>query len=277
MRINAYILAAESTWIEASVLSYYYIVDTLVVSYDKNGRGWTGAKIDVEECLDRLRVIDRDKKMLFRPGEYARCDYEPMENETYQRQCAIDDASKGVDWVLQIDTDEVLPNPNRLVDILKYAELRNIPAVEWPMRVLFRRLSDGRFLEVCAEDGSDRFEYPGPIAVRPGVKLVYARRTDSRFLVPIVMGDKSSPEIRWPKKINEYREELLNSEDVIVHNSWARSPADLRCKIAAWGHNQGLRSWLYYYFFWLPAPYSWKYLHDFHPFIRGLWPALKPC
>ena len=277
MRINAYILAADPAWIEASVLSYYDIVNEIIVSYDEKKTSWTGTPIAVDECLIHLRAIDRDDKMRFCPGLYARLEFKPMVNETYQRQCALDEARTGADWVLQIDTDEVLPNPQAILKMLFYAEQQDIPAVEWPMRVLFHTLQDGRFLEVCAADGSDRFEYPGPIAVRPGAVLTDARRAQGPFLRPVVAGDRHSLQVRQTMSEGEHRVELSDGADAILHRSWARSSDSVHSKIASWGHNEGLRSWMFYYLRWKPAPYLWRITRDFHPFARGLWPALKPC
>lgn len=276
MRLSAYILAADPAWIEASVLSYYDIVEEIVVSYDETKRGWTGAPIQVHDCLRRLNAIDRNGKMRFCPGHYARLEYSPMQNDTYQRQCALDEVGRDAEWVLQLDTDEVLPNQQALLSILNLAEERDIPAVEWPMRVLFQKMNDGRLLQVCAADRQDRFEYPGPIAVRPGSTLVDARRTAGRFLRPIVLGDNHSLQILHPIECNEVRIELKSGIDAILHNSWARSPSSIRSKIGSWGHNEGMKSWLYYYLRWKPAPYLWCFMRDFHPFARGLWPALKP-
>lgn len=277
MRINAYILAADPAWIEASVLSYYDLVDKIIVSYDETKTSWTGTPIAVDECLERLRAIDRDNKMCYSPKHYARLNHKPMENETYQRQCALDEASTDADWVLQFDTDEVLPDFLDLLKVLNCADAQGIPAVEWPMRVLFHTLPDGRFLEVCAADGSDHFEYPGPIAVRPGAKLKNARRVEGAFLRPVVAEDNQSLQVKHPVGEGETRTILENTSSAILHQSWARSPESIRSKIASWGHNEGLRSQIFYYLRWRPAPYLWRVMRDFHPFARGLWPALKPC
>lgn len=277
MKIHAYVLAADPAWIEASVLSYYSLVDRIVVSFDSAQRGWTGAPIRVEECLERLRALDREGKMRYAPGTYARSGYTPMENETHQRQEAVRIAGVGADWVLQLDTDEVLPNPGALRDLLREAAARNVPAVEWPMRVLFRRQRSGQFLEVCAPGGRDRYEYPGPVAVRPEVTFVGARRTGTSFLRPIVRGDCVSLQVCAAPAPGEQRLECLEPGDAVVHNSWARTPESIRRKIGSWGHSAGYRSWLFYYTSWRPAARLWPLMRDFHPFARGLWPRLKPC
>ncbi|MBE7158495.1 MAG: hypothetical protein INR62_08700, partial [Rhodospirillales bacterium] len=124
MRTNAYLLAADPAWIESSVLSYYPLVERIVVSYDEDGFGWTGAPLDIDQCLRRLRVIDRDGKLDFQPGHYARREFfrRPLENDTYQRQCALDQAGTDADWVLQLDTDEIIGDASIFTDCLAQAD-----------------------------------------------------------------------------------------------------------------------------------------------------------
>lgn len=274
--IKAYILAADPAWIEQSVSSYYGIVDEIIVTYDKTSRGFTGVPIPVDECLQRLRAIDSENKMRFCPGDYSKPDERtPMGGEVYQRQCAFAEIGNDADWILQIDTDELLPNPDRLIDLLEYAGREEIPVVEWPMRVLFQRLSDGRFLEVCRTNGGDHFEYPGPIAARPGVNPLHGRRAHGTFLRTAVNGDNYSLQVRRPAEPDERRVEFCNTEDAILHFSWARTPEEMRLKVASWSHHDGLKSWMFYHLYWKGAPYLWRWMRDFHPFARGLWPALR--
>src|SRR6516162_3884119 len=119
MKLNAYVLAADPTWIQASVLSYYEIVSTLIISYDKRGLGWTGVPVPVEESLALLRAIDEDHKMKFIAGDFARLEHSPIENDTYQRRCALEQASANCDWVLMLDSDEVLPDAGKFVQRLR--------------------------------------------------------------------------------------------------------------------------------------------------------------
>ncbi len=277
MRIHAYLLAADPCWLEAGVSSYYDLVEKIVVSYDQEHRGFSGhGKMPIEECIKRLKAIDRDSKIIFSPGDYGRPDFESMQNETNQRQHALQEAGEGADWVLQLDNDEVLPNPQALLEVLDYARAMDIPAVEWPMRVLFRTMKDGRFLEVCGRTGGPRFEYPGSICVRPSVTLSHARIVEGDFVRPVVAGDRDSLQILRPAAANEYRIALESAEDAVIHNSWGRPASSIRQKVASWGHNEGLKTWMFYYLRWLPAKYLWRWTRDFHPFARGLWPALKP-
>jgi hypothetical protein len=204
----------------------------------------------------------------------ARPDERAGEAETRQRQEALSRASTDADWVLQLDADEVLPDWQALLETMELADPTEMVAIEWPMRVLFRRLARDRYLEVVTAGGMPQYEYPAPIAVRPYSNLVDGRRTHGAFLRAIVRGDRYSTQLQIPRTSVEERHELLEPNQAIWHNSWARSPKHIRTKIRSWGHNQGLRSWVYYYVKWLPAPLTWRILRDFHPLYPSLWPRL---
>jgi hypothetical protein len=272
VRINAYVFAADAEFVEQSVASYYDLVDRLVVSYDVSSRAWNGTPLGVEDCLARLRGLD---KVELRGGRFCRPDLAPIVAETAQRTDALTAAGVDADWVLQIDADEVLPDRSALVAALRAAEELGLPAVEWPMRVLFRSLGHGRFLEVCDTDGGDRYEYPGAVAVRPGTPLANARRVDAPFLRVVVKGDGRSLQVTRPAEDNETRLALLDPQQAIVHYSWAGSRARIRSKVDSWGHSDGWRTRAFYLLRWQPAPLLWRTMRDFHPFAGELWPALK--
>ena len=273
MRVNAYILAADPAWIEASVGSYYHVVNTIVVSFDRSGRGWTAAPIRVNECLDRLRSIDRDGKMRFEPGDHAREGCSPMENDTDQRRRALGLAGEGADWVLAVNTDEILPDARSLVRRLAGEVPEDCEAVEWPMRPFFRQLGPGRFLEVCSRWRRRPIsEYPGCVAVRAGTPLAISRHADARrwrFDVRPVGYDAVE---RQPYEVHG----VIPPAEAILHLSWARSEADLLAKLASWSHNRDFDGLAYFERVWKPSPRRWWRTYDFHPVWPRRWPALRP-
>ena len=232
MKINAYILAADPAWIEASVLSYYDHVERIVVSYDASGRGWTGAQIDVVQCLRRLRAIDRGGKMLFRPGHYARLNQDPMENDTYQRQAALDEASAGADWVLQLDTDEVVADFPTFKACMEQADGAGRAALNFPAIWLYNQIAGRWYLEGCARGWKRAAGYPGPLAVRAGSKLIHARRVESGHY-HVDLGRKCSP-VAVPNHIAVDR--VIAVRNAVYHFSFVRSEQWLRSKFASWGH-----------------------------------------
>jgi hypothetical protein len=274
VRLAAYVLAADPTWIERSVAAYYDQVETILVSYDADGLGWTGSPVESEESLARLRAVDHAGKMQFVGGDHHSLPTAPA-NETRQRQAAIDALADSADWVLQVDSDEVLPDVDQLITALQHADDRGLRVVEWPMRVLFRQLSEHKYLVVTGKTGRDTFEYPGPVAVRPPVELRDARRVDEAFLRVVVDGDRDSLQVTRAAITGEDRSFVVAADAALLHNSWARSPAVIRRKVRAWAHYEGWRTWRHYLLTWLPSRYLWRWQRDLHPFSQGLWPRLK--
>lgn len=272
-RIGAYVLPGDTVWLRRSLGQYYPFLDALVVPVPEDGRGWTGVPIPVEEAVGLIRAADTRGIMRTIPGRWTD-EEDPMRADTAQRQAAVDALSDEVDWILQLDNDEYLPRPEILHRALDEAERQGIDALEWPMRVLFRRTRK-RVLEVVTVDGHPRYDYPGPIAVRSGARLRDARRSEGDFLRLVVRGDTRSLQVSRPFETGEHRVEFLDHEDAILHNSWARDPAATRQKMASWGHSTGSRFNSYYWFRWWPSPLLWRLQRDLHPFARELWPALQ--
>lgn len=271
-RIGAYVLPGDTVWLEKTLVRYYPLLDALVIPVPTDGLGWTGARIPVE---DALAIIDRlDSRHLARriSGRWTDA-AQPMRADTAQRQAALDALADQVDWVIQLDNDELLPDPSALVAAIDEAERRGLGAVEWPMRVLFRRTRRHMF-EIVDAGGRPRYDYPGSVAVRPEMRLTDARRVAGPFLRAVVAGDEASLQLRRPPADGEERWAGLSHDQAIVHDSWARSPREIRRKTRSWGHASGWRGRLYFATVWLPSPLVWRWMRDIHPFARGLWPRI---
>ena len=234
MRINAYIMAADPAWIEASVLSYYDLVHEIVVSYDASGRSWSGTPIAVDACLNRLRQIDTEGKLRFCPGDYARSGHNPMENDTFQRQTALEMAGEGADWVLQLDTDEVLADAGAFLNCLETAHRGGFNGMEYPARWLYRSLGENRYLERCSRFWKTIAGFPGPVAVRPGVRLCNARQSDAHLFRVDFCKRNTDP---WHAPESPVHRAIPPGQG-ILHYSWIREEEELLRKTSAWGHSQ---------------------------------------
>lgn len=271
-RIGAYVLTGDTTWLAKSLRSYYPLLSALVIPWPEDGLGWRGQPLPLDEIRSLVESVDDRRLLRLVPGRWTDREH-PLDMETTQRQAAIDALSPDVDWILQIDGDELLPDAHFLLDALTYAEARGLRAVEWPMRILYRRTHHA-VLQVATASGQPSYEYPGPIAVRPGTTLVSARRTGTAFLRPVVEGDDGSLQVARLALEGEDRSFGVPPAAAIIHNSWARSPRQVWSKVTGWGHASGARGVGYFLAVWLPAPVTWRLLRNFHPFARGLWPRL---
>jgi hypothetical protein len=266
MRLRAYVLAADPAWLETSIQSYYDVVEKIVVSYDRNKVGWTGYPIPVDECLDRARSIDKDKKMEFVPGDFAILSNTPMENDTRQRAHAL--ASVGdADWVLQLDTDEIVVDVACLLDQLARLP-KPVASLVWPMRSFYQQTVDGRYLEVCSRTLHDQIDEYFPVAVRPGSTLISARMTKEEAVTLHSRGLSPKSWFGRPTPIRR--------EQTMLHFSWVRSNEQMLRKLRSWSHAKDFDTEHYYREIWSRAPTEWKTLHDFHPLTPPKWPALRP-
>ena len=240
MRLTAYVLASDPGNLEGSVLAYYDLVSRIVVSYDENGRGWTGAPAHTEECLQRLRSIDRAKKMTFSPGHYARVDNAPLDNDTFQRQAALDEASEGADWVLQIDTDEIIAAPHLFVRCIEEAAEANCAAVNYPATWLYSHAGGSWYLCRCRRGWRKMMDYPGPVAVRAGSRLEHCRRISAEYAFFHVDVKKSPSPLAWPNHVSVNK--VIRASEGIFHFSWVRPKPWLEAKLGSWSHSAG-RDW----------------------------------
>ncbi len=223
MDVAAYVLLGDPSWLAASVSSWYPHVDRVVASYDGTGRSWAGGDISdrIAQCLDLLRQLDTQHKIEEVAGDYVATGDDLMAAETNHRQAALDQASPGADWVLQLDTDEFVPDPADLVSRLRAASTDGVDALEYPARWLYTHVR-GRWYTERVTRRLRRWEaYPGAVAVRPGTRLTYARQTDapSRRLH---LGDGGAGAVRI--------------DQAILHFSMVRSEPIMAWKSAITGH-----------------------------------------
>ena len=245
MKVNAYVLAADPWWLENSIRSYYALVDRIVVSYDSDGLSWTGTVLPVEDCLSRIRSLDTAGKCEFIPGHFARSGHHPLDNDTFQRQCALREASEGADWVIQLDTDEVLMDPDEFSRSLCEAERRAASAMEYPSRWIYNRVGARRFLERSTRWWRVSASYPGPVAIRAGSTLRHCRQSDA----PLYRVDfrPHSTDMAHPRDALVHRVVPVSSG--ILHYSWVRDDEFMRRKAGWSGHSdtysdpEALRQW----------------------------------
>lgn len=232
LRLNAYVLAADPWWLEESIGGYYDLVDRIIVSYDQDAISWTGTPLPVEDCLARIRAIDTHGKCDYRPGHFSRLEHQPMENDTHQRSLALAAASEGCDWVLQLDTDEVIQDPAEFLDCLAEADSRGASGLEYPSRYLYARTSGGNFLEMSSPLWGLMGNYPGPVAVAAGTRPRHARQAD----VDLFRVDFSSHNTDPRHPFDAIVHRVIRPEAGILHYYWVRSEEYMLRKTRWSGH-----------------------------------------
>ncbi|HEY5224724.1 MAG TPA: hypothetical protein VIJ18_16965 [Microbacteriaceae bacterium] len=232
MRVSAYVLVADPAFLRESILAYYDRVDRIVLSYDETSTSWTGTPLPVAECLGLIESVDTEHKCVRAPGRYARLGHHPLENDTFQRQCALAEASDGADWVLQLDTDEVVLDAARFFRALRRAEATGSSGLDFPARWLYAHVGRRCYLEASSRFWRARGGYPGPVAVRAGTRLVQARQAE----VPLYRVDlrpwNTDPSHHHLSSVHE----TVPLDSAIAHYSWVRDDETMRRKFGWSGH-----------------------------------------
>ena len=215
------------------------------MSYDEDGLGWTGSPLT--PTRPRPTACDRPGSQdALRPRQppLAR---ERGRNELTQRQAPLDCSADDTDWVLQIDTDEVLPDFEALLAGLRSADDQGWDGGVADARALPAALRP-RLPCVAGKEGGGTSSTPGPSPCARRSTLTDARRPTGRTCDPS-SGRRQQPAGDPAGRDGEDRS-FGHEEQAILHNSWGRSPTVVLRKVRSWGHYAGWRSWWYFFGTW---------------------------
>jgi hypothetical protein len=232
LRLGAYLMIADVKWIAPCIRALYGLVDQIIISYDERSRGYSGDQIDFAFNLALIRALDPDGKAIFLPGRFFREECDPMENETNQRRISLEAASVKVDWVIQLDTDEILLDPAEFVRQLHAAHTAGREGLEYPARWLYADIGAGRYLERSRRFGGIAASYPGPVAVRVGAKLRHSRQGSESLWRVDFRSKNTDP---WHDSETPV-DAVITPDQAIAHFSWVRSREDMRAKARSSAH-----------------------------------------
>lgn len=235
--LSAYVMLADPSYLAESLSAYYPHVERIVLSYDESGTSWTGTPLPIEQCLEIARRIDVDGKCVAAPGRFARLDADPLANDTFQRQHALDAASEYGRWVLQLDTDEVMLSTGAFFAALEHADAAGAGGLEYPARWLYARVGDGRYLEQTNRFWQRAASFPGPLAVRAGTTLRLARQADIELFRVDLRPRNTDP---WhPADAPVHA--VVSPDEAVVHFSWVRRPEVILRKFHWSGHTAEMK------------------------------------
>lgn len=231
MRIAAYIMLGDPAFLRQSLRSYYNIVDEVLAIFDSERLSWAGRPLEVDECLEIIRGVDTQSKVRYLSGDFHNISDHPLEAETQQRQAALDELGAEWDWILQIDTDEIVGDQVQLIICLRSAEEAARMALDYPARWIYTRCNNGLYLERCRRLWQISANYPGPIAVKPGVKLRHARQTDDPVWHVDFARHSTDPYQLWRTV-----DQIIPASSGLWHMSWVRSEEGFLQKGVISGH-----------------------------------------
>jgi hypothetical protein len=263
VKLHAYVLAGDPAWAARSLRSYYDLVDKIVVAYDQDERSWSGEHLSVRAALHVLHEADPEHKIELLPGRFSDPSRGVLEVETEHRQAALDAASDGCDWVLQLDTDEILLSPDTFMRQLVMADARQAAALDYPLRDFYQYLGGHRYLERSSRFWGNRSAYPGPLAVRSASKLKHCRQVADGLYRVDLSWHNTDPWHPADARVHA----VISPHQAVAHMSWVRTDVQMAEKLRTSGY-AAVKNW--------PREIrAWKWRRE-HPLLTVAATPLSP-
>jgi len=243
-----YCVAYDWARLEHSLPAVYAQADRICLSIDRDRKSWSGERYEFDEGAFRalLARLDPDHKVEVYEDDFHRPDLDPMGNDIRQRRLMAQHMGEG-GWHVQVDVDEYFLDFAGFV-----AELRRLDPEPRPERrpmcvyarwtPLFKRV-EGGYLYV---DFGGKAGEQAPIATNCP-EYVNSRVTQGK---------------------------AVHTPFVVVHDTWARSEAELWQKFSNWGHAKDFDARSYFNLWKAVDAANCRYLRDFHPLYGPDWPRL---
>ncbi|HTB23506.1 MAG TPA: hypothetical protein VK914_12470 [bacterium] len=223
----------------AAIASYYGIADEIVLGLDKDRVSWNGKPFQLDEgdFRRRLKAADPDGKITLVEGDFHSRGSAPA-NDTHERN-ALSLACKPGNWVVQIDSDELLQNPQ---------EFRAWLLKRWrSWRVL------GRWIVVFKRFGEDYL-----VVDKDSAWISLATRRRGRYT-----GCRDTKEMKRHSPLR------------MLHFSWGRDEAELKQKLESWTHARDFDTAKFFDFWKSVDLDNYRSFRDFHPLDGPDWPSLR--
>lgn len=222
-----------------AIKSYYPIADEIILGIDRDRVSFSNNvfPFDSEDFYRGIDEIDQDKKINI-VEENFHSYANPLMNEHFER-LTLTSMTKQDNWVIQIDSDEVLINPFEFRNWIEKAPDYNGIKAKWV--TVYKRFGDD-YLIINEEGGFI------PVGTKDRSKYVSNREVAQPYLI---------------------------SPLVLLHHAYGRSREEVELKIKNWGHSQDidvknmLATWDY------ANLDTYSEIHNFHPLHPPWWKSLQ--
>jgi hypothetical protein len=218
--------------------AYYSIADEIILGMDKDRISWSGKPytIDEDELRKFLTASDADRKITFVEENFHALE-KPLENDRLERTL-LGERCKPGNWVLQIDSDEIIMNA---ADFRTWLLTTNPNGCVWlPLLNIFKRF-DNRCL-----------------AIHPPMEwAAVGTMTRGHY-----------------KSGRDTLEPSIHAPYCLLHFTGARTPQEMRQKLTNWGHSKDFDTDAFFRFWDSLSLENYKQFKNFHPMHPHLWPEL---
>ena len=229
-----------------AISRYYDIADQIILGIDIDRITWSGNKYKFDElAFDQfIKKIDAGGKISVIKKNFHLLQ-KPIDNDTSERRY-LSEMCKDGNWIVQIDADELMLNPQEFKTYLdENEEALDGCALKAHWITVFKAFDDGKFLVIDADGATD-----GKIFVGTKTKNAYT-----------MCRDTNETAIQTPLRL--------------LHVSWGRTRDELQQKLENWGHSRDFNTKAYLEMWDKVTLENYQSFTNLHPLHGPHWPKLK--
>ena len=220
----------------------YGHIEEIYFAVDIERLTWSGEKFEIKEEFWRwLKEFDVSNKIILYEDHFFVLGLKAIQCETRERTMLAEKMGP-CDWYIQIDSDEYFIDFEAFVNKLRDFEPQGPTTVACKVATLFKKVNDG-YLIVAESNEMLNFATNKPV-------YDSARNNESGNII-------------------------LNWDDLVLHQSWARSAEAIYLKLRNWGHKDDFPVDSFYNLWNAVDAYNAYALADFHPLIGSTWRKLR--
>ena len=203
---------------------------------------WSGEKFEInEDFWAWVSEFDTGKKVTIYEDQFYVSGLTAIQCDTRERNM-LSEKMGPCDWYIQIDSDEYFVDFAAFISKLHSFEANGPTTIACNVATLYKEV-DGGFLVVAESNEILNFATNNPV-------YDAARNNDSGNVL-----------VHW--------------DDLVLHQSWARTPEDIYLKLHNWSHKDDFPVQSFYNLWKAIDKYNAYALADFHPLLGPTWRKLR--
>ncbi|RAJ25582.1 hypothetical protein [Pedobacter cryoconitis] len=236
-----YLIAYDYEFVKNSLPRVYDHVSEIIFAVDIDRKTWSGVDFVIpDEFWDWVSAFDTGDKITIYQDNFYIPELSQINCDTRERNMLAEKMGQ-CDWYIQIDSDEYFVDFGAFVQKLENYKPTEPTTVKCTVAALYKQVSSG-FLVVNKSTETLCFATNNP---------VYDMARDN------TSGNKY---VYW--------------DDLVLHQSWARNPEEIKLKLRSWGHSPDFDIESYYNLWNAVDEFNCYCLRNFHPFTPEMWPEL---
>lgn len=236
-----YLISYDYEFVKISLPRVYDFVSEIILAVDLYGKTWSGQDIEISsDFWSWIEEFDKLNKIVIYKDQFFIEGLSPMECDTRERNL-LGQRMGVCDWYIQIDVDEYFVDFEEFAHRLSSLKVNEPTSVYCSIATLFKQLPSGYLVIDTSSDG-----------------LCFATNNPVYNLA----------------RNNTSGNKHLHWDDLVLHQSWARSDEEILLKLNNWSHKDDFNTMSFYKLWSAMDEHNYYCLSNFHPLNPATWPKL---